>query len=734
MTSRKHAFPVVLVAAALLLTPIAAAQTASRVPPATTDPVLAAQGVSGFETDAIAAIRGSLPKWAKPRIDEAGNRIVTIGQGKPHLLITTSVDEDGYLVSDITPDGYLRLHRVTTGASFRLFDQFIYGQPVVIRTTAGKLVPGVVGSLSAHLQRGRDAAAAPAKGLDDMWVDVGAQSAADVAALGVRLLHTVTLRERITALGQYQVPGTGMPGEPVTWRGGNRLAGVAAQVRQSANALLRLLEEQRELPKVTGTLTVAWTTQGVFGDRGAARLAREVSPDRVIAVTRAQASREQPDPRGAFGTLGAGPVVVETSAGLVDRARQVDLRVQSVPTLRVPAAWPAAITDAVALPVLFAQTPVETVDTRDVQALTALLRSEAGLANTGVGVVGPGLSGLPDVPTGIFAMLAPLVESYGVSGHETPVREAVAKQLPKWTKPEVDAKGNLSLSFGQGGAEILFVAHTDELGCEITDVRDDGLAAARRCGVYTGSMEAHPVLVHTSTGMVTAVMAPRPNYQRATEWQPKPDDVLVYFGTDSRAATEALGVKKGDTVTVRKQFQPLAGSRATARSIDDRAGCAALALALQKIDPAKIRSRVTFAWDVEEETGLVGAGVLAERLHPTYVFAVDTFVSSDTPIDPQRYARIPLGSGAVLRAVDNSVITPPDFVERIRKLAEARGIPVSVSVTSGGNDGSQFTKTGAIVLPISWPGRYSHSAVEVIDGRDLQALVDLIVAVVYDLK
>jgi putative aminopeptidase FrvX len=181
---------------------------------------------------------------------------------------------------------------------------------------------------------------------------------------------------------------------------------------------------------------------------------------------------------------------------------------------------------------------------------------------------------------------------------------------------------------------------------------------------------------------------------------------------------------------VKKQFVKLAGSRATARAIDDRAGCAALLAALAKIDPARVTNRVTFAWVVEEETGLAGSGALAERLHPAYAFAVDTFVSSDSPVDPQRMAHIPLGTGAVLRAVDNSSITPPETVARIRALAAARQVPTTVGVTSGGNDGSQFSKYGAIVVPISWPGRYSHSPVEVIDGRDLEALVNLIVVLV----
>jgi putative aminopeptidase FrvX len=714
MSSRFRALLLVALAVFLAETP-GGAQTAPSGAPVV-GPLHTTLAVSGFETDLVRAVRQGLPAWAKPHIDEVGNLFVTIGQGKPHLLVATAVDEDGYLVSDITAEGYLRLHRVTTAANFKLFDQFIYGQPVTIRTAWGTLVPGVVGSLSAHLQRGRDASAAPAKGLDDVFVDLGARSAAEVKALGVQLLDPVGLRDRGHVLaGRAQV------------------SEVSAQARHSAEALLDLLASVEEPKGFTGTLTVAWTTQGAFGERGAARLARQLAPDRVIVVGRAQAGKE-PDPQGALGVLGGGPVLAEGSAWLAERAKAAGIAVQSAPALRVPAAWPASLVQAVALPVRFMQTPVETVAASDVRSLTALLRAAPGLTDSRTGRVGSILSRPDDEPSGAFRNLAPLIQEYGVSGHETSVREAVARQLPKWAKPEVDAKGNLTMSFGRGGTEILFVAHTDELGCEVTDVREDGMAAVRRCGVYAASMEGHPVLVHTGGGRVPAVMAPRPGYLRATEWQPKPEDLLVYFGTATRAATEALGVRKGDTVTVPKRFQPLAGSRATARSIDDRAGCAALTLALEKIDPAKVPNRLTFAWVVEEEVGLVGAGVLAERLHPTYTFAVDTFVSSDTPIDPQRYARIPLGSGAVLRAVDNSSITPPDFVERVRKLASARGIPVTASVTSGGNDGSQFTKVGSLVLPISWPGRYSHSAVEVIDGRDLQALVDLIVALAHDLK
>lgn len=687
--------------------------------------LIQAQGVSGFESDVRQAVAGMLPAWATPKVDEVGNLVLTIGQGQPHLLIAATVDEDGYLVSGITDDGFLRLTRVSTGASYRLFDQFVYGQPVVIRTTgvtapvgkgpaAWKVsthVPGIVATASSHLQRGRDTSTA-IKGLDDLWVDVGANSRADVEKLGIRLLDTVALRERVQRLA------------------GGRTAGVAAQARGGALALVNLLAGLKQPPAVTGTLTIAWVAQGFFGDRGLARLGQTTDPDLVVLLSRGAPGRDTADAKGALGRLGGGPVVPEADAALIDRARQAGLAIQTVPALRGTNAWRRATVQTLAIPTLFAQTPVETVQDDDLSAVTALLAEMAGLPK-GTAVSGS-VAGRPhENRPDVFAHLDVLIAAYGVSGHETAVREAVATRLPRWARPEVDAKGNLTVSFGQGGQQVLFVAHTDELGYEIVSIQDDGTATVRkRGGFFDSLLEAHPVLVHTARGQVPAIVAPRPNYLRAAETQPKAEEVLLDFGTTSRQQTEALGIVKGDTATVRKEFMRLAGSRGSARAIDDRAGCAALLAALEKIDPAKVTNRVTFAWVVEEETGLAGSGALAERLHPAYVFAVDTFVSSDSPVDPQRMAHIPLGTGAVLRAVDNSSITPPETVARIRALAGARQVPTTVGVTSGGNDGSQFSKYGSIVVPISWPGRYSHSPVELIDGRDLEALINLIVVLV----
>ncbi|MDH4198697.1 MAG: M42 family peptidase, partial [Candidatus Aminicenantes bacterium] len=71
-------------------------------------------------------------------------------------------------------------------------------------------------------------------------------------------------------------------------------------------------------------------------------------------------------------------------------------------------------------------------------------------------------------------------------------------------------------------------------------------------------------------------------------------------------------------------------------------------------------------------------------------------------------------------------------LERVLDLARSRDIPVQVGSSRGGNDGSVFVPLGAVDIPLSWPGAYAHSLIEKIDRSDLEALADLIVALVQE--
>ncbi|MAG55121.1 MAG: hypothetical protein CMJ83_02400, partial [Planctomycetes bacterium] len=314
--------------------------------------------------------------------------------------------------------------------------------------------------------------------------------------------------------------------------------------------------------------------------------------------------------------------------------------------------------------------------------------------------------------------LAGLVAVSGVSGHEQGVfatlRFLLARHLQGQGMARDDA-GNLVVTIGKGKRTVVFVAHMDEVGFVITKLRDDGFCEVRRRGGF------YPHL-YTWTAMdVVTKRGVRPAISIEADGR-----TLVDLGVRSKAALEAMGIAVGQPATVPKEFLRLGPHRATGRSFDDRVGCAALVMALKKLDRDKLDRRVVFAWVTREEIGLEGADHLAKTLRPKpdVVFPVDTFVSSDSPRDDPRFAFARIGGGPVLRAWDNSSITSPLVLDRVRALAD--GIPLQVGMVGGGNDGSRFVPHGVVNCPLAWPQRCSHSRVETMDLRDLEALADLV--------
>ncbi len=114
--------------------------------------------------------------------------------------------------------------------------------------------------------------------------------------------------------------------------------------------------------------------------------------------------------------------------------------------------------------------------------------------------------------------------------------------------------------------------------------------------------------------------------------------------------------------------------------------------------------------------------MFADGKAPDFVFAIDTFVSNDSPLELKRFGNAEVGKGFVVRAVDNSNVIPLRYADRVVKLARENKIAVQYGVTGGGNDGAVFTRFGSVDVAMGWPLRYSHSPAEVIDTRDLDAL------------
>lgn len=723
------------------------AATAADSLPATLQALAETPAVSGYE-ELLADLLAQRLARLEPQRDNLGNLWVVVGSGTPPFgeaqgkrrLLVTCVDEPGYVVSGITEDGYLRLQRLPQRALHPWFDLLHSAQPVAIWTRSSKLVPGVIAGLSTHIQPGRQSVAERRTDeLERIYVDIGARSRAEVRALGVDLLDPLTLEKHAYALAHGE------------W------TGPALSARFGAAALVALLERM-DASRLRGTLIVAFATRHHIGSQGLDRLTQQLAADEVILLeplSEASAPTESGPGSGVLiGTSArdaAGNLVAEgLAAALRDLAGARNIPAQVAFSSAHPrnpyTGGPAlpARTAQLGLAVRFPLTPAEIVSANDLEHLVELLAAyaEVPLRST---AAEQREQANPSAPPGREAqakagsrpgteeILRTLVETYGVSGFEEPVAEAVRRLLPEWARTGAvsDAEGNLMVTVGPASASphLVFVAHTDEIGWTIDEITDDGrLVLRRRGGFLEEHFLGHSVFVHTSKGPVPAVLELPESYasERYTLVEGRPH--TAYVGARTRAEAEALGLKVGDSLTVPKKYRRLGGRRANGRSFDDRVGSTALIAALWQLDPGKIQRRVTFLWAVEEEIGLRGALAVAPGLGADTVFAVDTFVSADSPLESKRFAYGVLGQGFVIRAVDSSNVAPRALVDRVIAIARRNKIPVQYGVTGGGNDGAAFVRHGAVDIPIGWPLRYSHSAGEVVDLADVEALARIVAA------
>jgi putative aminopeptidase FrvX len=640
----------------------------------------------GDETRATDAIMATDNRWQR---DALGNLVLVARSGRPgpRRLVACGIDSPGFVVSQITEDGYLRLHRTGNRLPHPLFDQFHEGQQIKVLTRLGE-ARGVVAIANGHFAR-QHRGDTNIVNVDQLWVDVGATSRADVERLGVALLDPV----------RRDVPPWSFAGNIAAPDAGARAgcASVAAAARGAP-------ADGETVFVISVSRTFNWMGLGA----AAARLGRF---DEIIVV-------EPPDS--------------DASDQAVSRRRRARFA-------NLPASIGVDSITALSVRARFAGTLVETVDTADAVALRVLVHQVAGVQDQGWLALRPlarvSAAQRSDSLDAYATLLVSLADLPGVSGSEWRVREAIRAKLPAWAQSRlrVDSLGNMILAVGPDRDTAMFIAHMDEVGYTVRGISGDGMVTlAPQGGVIPSAWEGQPALLDFQTASsdtnvqpLRGVFVPRDS---ATRKQMR--GMQAWFGLDS-ARLVAVGVRPGLGVSAYKRATRLADTRFTGRAMDDRVGCAALILAARQLDPARLTRKVVFVWAVREEGGLIGARAVARAMGTTLrrVYAVDTFVSSDTPLESPHFAFALLGAGPVLRGLDDGIIAPRAERERVLRIARDAGIALQVGTTHGSTDATAIVPFGAPGMGLSWPGRYSHSPAEVMDLRDLSRLSRLIALV-----
>jgi putative aminopeptidase FrvX len=353
----------------------------------------------------------------------------------------------------------------------------------------------------------------------------------------------------------------------------------------------------------------------------------------------------------------------------------------------------------------------------------------------------------PDLAGELRRTLGELMLLPGLSGHEGPVRRAVAQRLAALgLAPATDPLGNLHLTLpgDPGRPALMFLAHMDQLGFMVRKVEADGLLRLERVGgVPERALAAQAVAIYdAATGaMVPGVIGNKSHHATAPEerYAVLPCAALgVDAGFADAAAARAAGIAVGAPVVYLPRLLDLAGGRIAGTAVDDRAGCAVLLELARRFAGGAPAGPLHLVWSVQEEFNLRGALPLVRRLAPAAVVQVDLVLACDTP-DMAERGEVRLGGGPAMslyafhgRGTLNGLIPHPALVRLAEVAAAEAGLPLQRSVHLGALTETAYLQLEGAGLPcldLGFPMRYSHSALEVADLGDLWQLAELLAAI-----
>ncbi len=321
---------------------------------------------TGFEIEGQKVWSNYVKKFADAVENDAyGNTWATLkGRSDFSIMLEAHSDEIGFMVQNISDDGFLYLNRI--GGSDPTIAR---GKRLRILGDKGPVL-GVIGNTAIHL-REKDGEKAPE--IHELFVDIGATNRADVEKRGVRIGHPVVY----TDTAEEVVPGK-IVGRAID----NRIGGfILSQVLANLFVL-----DQRP----SGTLLAVNAVQEEIGGPGAKMISYRLEPNVAIVIDVTHATDSPGIDRNKHGAvkLGSGPSLTHGTANhplivqrLIELAKKLDVPVQheasskSTGTDTDHVYWskqgvPSAL---ISIPMRYMHSTVEMVDLADVEKTILLL-------------------------------------------------------------------------------------------------------------------------------------------------------------------------------------------------------------------------------------------------------------------------------------------------------------------------------------------------------------------------
>ena len=322
---------------------------------------------TGFEIEGQRVWAGYVKEYCdRVENDAYGSAWATLeGKSPLKVMIEAHADEIGFMVKHITAEGFIHLDRIG-GSDYAT----ARGRKVIFQGDEGP-VKGIIGNTAIHIRDRTGGEKAPE--VHELYVDVGADSAKDVAKLGLRVGHPAVYADTVEEFGDGRISGRAID---------NRMGGfIIAEV-------MRRLSRQKNKPAVT--VIAANCVQEEIGGYGARMLTHRLQPDVAVCLDVTHATDTPGIDKAKHGAvkLGAGPtvthgtcchpVVVQRLVKVADKEKialqhESSSRYSGTDTDSIFYSRDGVPSALVSLPLRYMHSVVELVDLKDVEQVISLL-------------------------------------------------------------------------------------------------------------------------------------------------------------------------------------------------------------------------------------------------------------------------------------------------------------------------------------------------------------------------
>jgi len=289
--------------------------------------------------------------------------------------------------------------------------------------------------------------------------------------------------------------------------------------------------------------------------------------------------------------------------------------------------------------------------------------------------------------------------------------------------------------------KVVIEAHADEISWFVHYITKDGFVYLRRNGGSDHQIApSKRVNIHTDKGIVKGVFGWPAIHVRdaAREESPTLKNIFLDLGCKNEKEVEALGVHVGCVVTYEDEFMELNNRYFLGRALDNRIGGFMIAEVARILKETKIKLPfgLYIVNAVQEEVGLNGATMIAQKIKPNVAIITDVCHDTQTPMmNKITSGDLACGKGPVLSygpAVQNNLLKLIIDAAKKNKIEFQR--QAASRSTGTDTDAFAYSNEGVASALISLPLRYMHTTVESVHKEDVENVIKLILATLKSIK